>query len=264
MSSNNMSSRSQNKTGGKRDNRGARGRSGGRGRGRGRGRGGGRRYNNRRYNNKAPIRKVPEKPMTPMEKLRATNMPAYVRIVQAKRINEMEEKYIEDKFVEKPKIPYIPRAFTRNSGTKDADSVSRELAGDGWNYQDGEFLHPYTTAKIHKKVRKTCSDGVISLPMYDSYMDEKGVSSNIMNSDNMPVYFSENTYVCESCPGSMAYNIKQHKFKDFWDTRRGKRTLIKYAYQENRRKKKEMYNNMKKQEQKGLEDYQNAKRRLRS
>ena len=264
MSSNNMSSRSQNKTRGKRDNRAGRGRSGGRGRGRGRGRGGGRRYNNRRYNNKAPIRKVPEKPMTPMEKLRATNMPAYVRIVQAKRINEMEEKYIEDKLVENPKIPYIPRAFTRNSGTKDADSVSRELGEAGWNYQDGEFLHPYTTAKIHNKVRKNCRDGVISLPMYDSYMDEKGVSSNIMNADNMPVYFSENTYVCESCPSSMAYNIKQHNFQDFWDTRKGKRTMKKYAYRENRLKRKEMFNNMKKQEQKGLEDYQKAKKSLRS
>ena len=48
MSSNNMSSRSQNKN---TFNKGGRGRSGGRGRGRGRGRGGGRRYNNRRYNN---------------------------------------------------------------------------------------------------------------------------------------------------------------------------------------------------------------------
>ena len=259
MSSNNMSSRSQNKN---TFNKGGRGRSGGRGRGRGRG--GGRRYNNRRYNNSAPIRKAPEKPMTPMEKLRATNMPAYVRIVQAKRIDEMENKYIEDKFDEKPKIPYIPTGFTYNSGTKDADSVSRELGEAGWNYQDGVFLHPYTTAKIHNKVRKNCRDGVISLPMYDSYMDEKGVSSNIMNSDNIPVYFSENTYVCESCPGSMAYNIKQHKFNDFWNTRRGKRTMKKYAYQENRQKRKEMYNKMKRQEQKGLEDYQNAKRRLRS
>ena len=261
MSSNNMSSRSQNKN---TFNKGGRGRSGGRGRGRGRGRGGGRRYNNRRYNNSAPIRKAPVKQLTPMEKLRATNMPAYVRIVQAKRIDEMENKYIEDKFDENPKIPYIPTAFTHNSGAKDADSVSRELGEAGWNYQDGEFLHPYTTAKIHKKVRKTCSDGVISLPIYDAHMDEQGVSSNIMNSDNVPVYFSESTYICESCPGSMAYNIKQHNFQDFWDTRRGKRTMKKYAYQEQREKRKEMYNKMKKQEQKGLEDYQLAKRRLRS
>ena len=252
MSSNNMSSRSQNKTGGKRDNR-----SGGRGRGRGRGGG-------RRYNNSTPIRKVPEKPMTPMEKLRATNMSAYVRIVQANRINGMEDKYIEDKFNEKPKLPYIPTAFKYNSINNDADSVGRELGEAGWNYKDGEFIHPYTTAKIHNKVRKNCRDGVISLPMYDSYMDEKGVSSNIMNSDNVPVYFSENTYVCESCPGSMAYNIKQHNFNDFWDTRRGKRTLKKYAYQENRLKRKEMFNTAKKQEQKGLEDYQKAKKSLHS
>jgi hypothetical protein len=40
--------------------------------------------------------------------------------------------------------------------------------------------------------------------------------------------------------------------------------MKKYAYQENRQKRKEMYNKMKKQEQKGLEDYQKAKKSLRS
>ena len=90
------------------------------------------------------------------------------------------------------------------------------------------------------------------------------MTANIMNSDNVPVYFSESTYICETCPGSMAYHIKQHKFQDFWDTRRGKRTMRKYAYQEDRQKRKEMFNKMKKLEQKGLEDYQKAKRSLRS
>ena len=261
MSANkNMSSRTQQKTGGKRDNRGGnRGRGRGRGRGRDRGRGG------RGYNNSGPIRKVPEKPMTPMEKLKATNMSAYVRIIQAKRISDMEQKYIEDQCSENPKFPYMPTEFTRKGNYPTGDKIRRELGELGWNYQDGNFLHPYTTAEVHNVHEQLCDGGRILVPGYDLCMDEKGVSSNIMNIDNMPQYFSENTYVTRlSKGGSMTYNIEQHEFVNFWeDTRRGKRTEKRYRYLEGRKRRKEEFVRMRVGEEQRQLDYEEAKKMLR-
>lgn len=234
---------------------------GGRGRGRGRGR-----YNNRRPNNRGrePMRKVPERPKTKMEILRETNMPQYVRVIQSKRISDMEQKYIDDACQENPKLPYIPRVFTRKSNFPEGDNVRKELGDSGWNYHNGEFLHPYTTAEIHSVHEKLCDGGRILVPAYDEYMDEKGVSSNIMNADNMPQYFSENTYVTRLNPGgSMTYRIQQHKFVDFWNTRRGKRTEKKFLYMERRKKRQEEFAKMKRVEEKKQREYDEAKKKLR-
>lgn len=243
---------------------------GGRGRGRGRGRGGGRRYNNMRYNNRnrEPMRKVPTKPLTPMEKLRATNMQAYVRVIQSKRIADMEEKYIEDacpsNVDEKPKLPYLPVSFNTKGNFPKGENVRKYLGDLGWNYHNGEFLHPYTTATIHTVHEQACDGGRILVPGYDVYMDKDGVSSNIMNVDNMPQYFSENTYVTRVHPGgSMTYELEQHKFSDFWNTRRGKRTEKNYLYVERRKKRREEFVNMKLVEEKKQKEYNEAKKILR-
>jgi hypothetical protein len=199
-----------------------------------------------------------------MEILRETNMPEYVKIIQAKRISEMEQKYIDDACQEKPKLPYLPTSFNIKCNHPKGDNVRKELGDLGWNYHNGEFLHPYTTAKIHTVHEKICDGGRILVPGYDSYMDETGVSSNIMNADNMPQYFSENTYVTRVQPGgSMTYELEQHKFSDFWRTRRGKRTEKKFIYMEKRKKRKEEFVKMKRVEEKKRREYDEAKKKLR-
>lgn len=232
--------------------------------GRGRGRGRGRNFNNRnrRMRPEKPIE--PPKPKTKMELLRENNMSEYVRIIQRQRIEKMEEKYFEDGLEEEPKLPYIPRNFSRISDAPQADVISKELSESGWQFQEGEFLHPYTTAKINNKIQRQCCDGVISVPAYYTEMDDQGVSSNIMDSDNMPMFFSENTYVCEVDKGSQRYTVKRHDFNDFWSTRRGKRCDKKYAYMEKRKKRREHFQALKQHELKKERDLQNAKRNMRS
>jgi len=196
--------------------------------------------------------------------LRATNMPAYVRVIQSKKIAEMEEKYIDDACQEKPKFPYLPTEFNIRNNFTQGDRVRKELGDLGWNYHNGEFLHPYTTSKIHTVHEQLCEGGRILVPGYDEYMDEEGVSSNIMNADNMPQYFSENTYVTRvNTGGSMTYSIEQHKFKDFWNTRRGKRTEKYYRYLDRRTKRKEEFNKMRRIEEKKQKEYNEAKKTLR-
>ena len=102
---------------------------------------------------------------------------------------------------------------------------------------------------------------MISVPTYYTQMDDQGVSSNIMDSDNMPIFFSENTYVCEVDGGSQRYTVKRHEFNDFWITRRGKRCDKKYAYMEKRKKRREHFQALKQHELKRERDLQAAKRR---
>ena len=208
------------------------------------------------------MRKVPERPKTKMEILRETNMPEYVRIIQSKRISDMEQKYIDDACKEEPKLPYIPSAFTVKSNFLETDSVRKELNESGWNYHNGEFLHPYTSTQINTVHERLCDGGRILVPGYEDIMDDKGVSSNIMNADNIPQYFSENTYVTRMNPGTMTYRIERHNFNDFWNTRRGKRTDKKYAYMEKRRKRKEEFEKMKRVEEKKQREYDEAKKTL--
>ena len=237
--------------------------------GRGRGRGRGRRDNGRRrYNRELPKREMPKvekKPKTKMELLRETDINAYTRLVQQKRIDDMSMKYADDSFGEKPKTVYIPKAFTKASGRQEADEVSRELHEQGWNFEEGEFIHPYTTLSKGniKKLRVNCSDGVISVPLYDSVMDEQGVSSNIMNSDDVVDYFSENSYTTRVCPGSQTYSVEQYNFNDFWNSRRGKRTLKKYKYLEEREKRRKEYESRLKREEASNRAYEKAKREMR-
>ena len=237
---------------------------GGRGRGRGRGRGGSRNFNNRNRRMRPEKRVEPPKPKTKMELLRENNMSEYVRIIQQQRIEKMEEKYFEDGLLEKPKEVYIPRNFSKASGAPGTDEIRKELGETGWQFEDGEFLHPYTTATIHNKIQRSCNDGVISVPAYYTQMDDQGVSSNIMDSDNMPIFFSENTYVCELDKGSQRYTVKRHEFNDFWSTRRGKRCDKKYAYMEKRKKRREHFQALKQHELKRERDLQAAKRNMRS
>ena len=234
------------------------------GRGRGRGRGGSRNFNNRNRRMRPERVVEPPKPKTKMELLRENNMSEYVRIIQRQRIEKMEEKYFEDGLSEEPKLPYIPHNFKRIGDAPKADEISKELGESGWQFRDGEFLHPYTNAKIDIKIQRNCSDGVISVPGYYSKMDEQGVSSNIMDSDNVPMFFSENTYVCEIEPGSQKYSVKRHEFNDFWRTRRGKRCDKKYMYMEKRKKRREHFQALKQHELKRERDLQTAKRNMRS
>jgi hypothetical protein len=212
------------------------------------------------------MRKEPEKPKTKMELMRENDMSGYVRMIQSKRIADMEEKYIEDRFLEEPKLPYIPETFVRKGNFPEGNKISQTLGELGWNYHNGQFLHPYTTAEINTVHELQCNGGRILVPGYDSYMDEKGVSSNIMNVDNIPQYFSENTYVKHMYPGGcMKYKIEQHKFIDFWnDTRRGRRTANKYRYIDGRKRRKEEFANMRATEIKRRQEYEEAKKTLRS
>ena len=83
-----------------------------------------------------------------------------------------------------------------------------------------------------------------------------------MNADNIPQYFSENTYVTRMNPGTMTYQVERHNFNDFWNSRRGKRTEKKYMYMEKRRKKKEEFEKMRRVEEKKQREYDEAKKTL--
>ncbi len=227
----------------------------------GRGRGRGRRNNMRRDRKYTPMRQEPKKPKTELELLRESNMSGYVRRMQEIKIREMTDKYALDEL--DGKVVYLPRKFSLKDMGVESDVMRNELMNKGWEYENGEFKHPYTEAKVNLMIEKKCCDGRILVPGYELCMDDEGVSTNIVDRDGETQYFSDNTYKTVVSGDGLRYSVVPHEFNNCWDSRRGKRLLKKFRYMDKREKKREEYNSIQREKEKKMREYEKARKQMR-
>ena len=194
---------------------------GGRGRGRGRGRGGNRPY--KKYKNEKPV-----------QKKFIEKCPFIVGTPEWAKWREARSDYTPQIFVGSPVDPeFIPRITKVNSNKENIDAkmadIQQEMIDNKWSlreFEDGEFFthYSYPNKRVHVHNHVAIDGRVFKLPIIDRDDDPLGLGCCF-------------TYT----PPNLYYSIMSNRYKEYGESRSGKRRENYLNYLARRLKRKEEF-----------------------